>query len=100
MKFQDFSFNGLKVTVGTKSVTHPRTHPRSQSNIPYQLFQSWGHNQSLPVKALGVIVRPNSNKNLEVLKNKGIWQGTQFLLVVVLLWVMANRRCQTFLKQT
>ena len=27
MKFQDTSFNGLKVTVGTKSVTHPRTHP-------------------------------------------------------------------------
>ena len=23
MKFQDSSFNGLKVTVGTKSVTHP-----------------------------------------------------------------------------
>ena len=28
MKFQDSSFNGLKVTVGTKSVTHARTHPR------------------------------------------------------------------------
>ena len=27
MKFQDSSFNGLKVTVGTKSVTHARTHP-------------------------------------------------------------------------
>ena len=26
MKFQDSSFKGLKVTVGTKSVTHPRTH--------------------------------------------------------------------------
>ena len=25
MKFQDSSFNGLKVTVGTKSVTHPLT---------------------------------------------------------------------------
>ena len=25
MKFQDSSFNGLKFTVGTKSVTHPRT---------------------------------------------------------------------------
>ena len=48
MKFQDSSFNGLKVTVGTKSVTHarthPRTHPRSKSNMPHQLFQSWGHN--------------------------------------------------------
>ena len=27
MKFQDSSFNGLKVTVGTKSVTHAPTHP-------------------------------------------------------------------------
>ena len=26
MKFQDSSFKGLKVTVGTKSVTHPPTH--------------------------------------------------------------------------
>ena len=41
MKFQDSSFNGLKVTVGTKSVTHAR----SKSNMPHQLFQSWGHNK-------------------------------------------------------
>ena len=27
MKFQDSSFNGFKVTVGKKSVTHPPTHP-------------------------------------------------------------------------
>ena len=51
MKFQDSSINGLKVTVGTKSVTHARTHarthPRSKSNMPNQLFQSWGHNQYL-----------------------------------------------------
>ena len=45
MKFQDDSFNGLKVTVGTKSVTHPCTHARSKSNMPHQLFQSWGHNK-------------------------------------------------------
>ena len=44
MKFQDSSFNGTKVTVGTKSVTHARTHARSKSNMPHQLFQSWGHN--------------------------------------------------------
>ena len=31
MKFQDSSFNGLKVTVGTKSVTHPRTHPHTHA---------------------------------------------------------------------
>ena len=43
MKFQDSSFNGLKVTLGTKSVTHRRTHPRSQRNMPHQFFQSLGH---------------------------------------------------------
>ena len=42
MKFQDSSFNGLKVTVGTKCVTHAPTHARSKSNMPHQLFQSWG----------------------------------------------------------
>ena len=31
MKFQDSSFNGLKVTVGTKSVTHARTHARTHA---------------------------------------------------------------------
>ena len=31
MKFQESSFNGLKVTVGTKSVTHPRTQPRTHA---------------------------------------------------------------------
>ena len=46
MKFQDSSFNGLKVTVGTKSVTHAPTHARSKSNMPHQLFQSWGHNNT------------------------------------------------------
>ena len=46
MKIQDSSFNGLKVTVGTKSVTHAPTNGRSKSNMPHQLFQSWGHNYS------------------------------------------------------
>ena len=31
MKFQDSSFKGLKVTVGTKSVTHASTHPRTHA---------------------------------------------------------------------
>ena len=43
MKFQDSSFNGLKVTVGTKKCDPP-TNARSKSNMPHQLFQSWGHN--------------------------------------------------------
>ena len=43
MKFQDSSFNGLKVTVGTKKCD-PRTHTCSKkSNMPHQHFRSWGH---------------------------------------------------------
>ena len=48
MKFQDSSFNGFKVTVGTKSVTHPRMHAHSKSNMPHRLFQIWGHNKNFP----------------------------------------------------
>ena len=46
MKFQDSSLNGLKVTVCTKSVTHAPTNGRSKSNMPHQLFKSWGHYQN------------------------------------------------------
>ena len=42
MKFQDSSFNGLKVTVGTKSVTHAPTHARSKSNMPINFFKVGG----------------------------------------------------------
>ena len=48
MKFQDSSFNGLKVTVGTKSVTHAPTHARSKSNMPHQLFKVGGINSVDP----------------------------------------------------
>ena len=57
MKIQDSSFNGLKVTVGTKSVTHPRTNGRSKSNMPHQLFQSWGHKHKVAFNNLPVISR-------------------------------------------
>ena len=33
MKFQDSSFNGLKVTVGTESVTHARTLQKQNGGI-------------------------------------------------------------------
>ena len=59
MKFQDSSFNGLKVTVGTKSVTHPRTHARSKSNMPHQLFQSWGHNDDIHKSLDEFEIRPD-----------------------------------------
>ena len=49
MKFQDSSFNGLKVTVGTKSVTHPRTHA-PKAICPINFFKVGGIN-------MGVIMR-------------------------------------------
>ena len=47
MKFQDSSFNGLKVTVGTKSVTHPRTHALTDAPkaiCPINFFKVGGIN--------------------------------------------------------
>ena len=41
MKFQDSSFNGLKVTEGTKSVTHPRTHA-PKAICPINFFKVGG----------------------------------------------------------
>ena len=55
MKFQDSSFNGLKVTVGTKSVTQARTHARSKSIMPHQLFPSWGHKKRLDIVGIAAI---------------------------------------------
>ena len=41
MKFQDSSFNGLKVTVGTKSVTHTPTHA-PKAICPINFFKVGG----------------------------------------------------------
>ena len=41
MKFQDSSFNGKKVTVGTKSVTHPPTHA-PKAICPINFFKVGG----------------------------------------------------------
>ena len=45
MKFQDSSFNGLKVTVGTKSVTHAPTHA-PKAICPINFFKVGGINMS------------------------------------------------------
>ena len=47
MKFQDSSFNGLKVTVGTKSVTHPRT---LQKQYAPSTFSKLGAQQEIGCK--------------------------------------------------
>ena len=41
MKFQDSSFKSLKVTVGTKSVTHPCTHAQ-KAICPVNFFKVGG----------------------------------------------------------
>ena len=46
MKFQDSSFNGLKVTVGTKSVTHARTHA-PKAICPINFFKVGGITKSI-----------------------------------------------------
>ena len=52
MKFQDSSFNGLKVTVGTKSVTHPPTHA-PKAICPINFFKVGGiKTRSIAVKVL------------------------------------------------
>ena len=41
MKFKDSSLNGLKVTVGTKNVTQPRTHT-PKAICPINFFKVGG----------------------------------------------------------
>ena len=45
MKFQDSSFKSLEVTVGTKSVTHPRTHA-PKAICPINFFKVGGINST------------------------------------------------------
>ena len=54
MKIQDSSFNGLKVTVGTKSVTHAPTHPLTDAPkaiCPINFFKVGGIN----ISGLGIL---------------------------------------------
>ena len=56
MKFQDSSSNGLKVTVGTKSVTHPRTHPPTHAPkaiCPINFFKVGGIIKEYTTTSLG-----------------------------------------------
>ena len=70
MKFQDSSFNGLKVTVGTKSVTHPPTHA-PKAICPINFFKVGGIMKTLTVKqhikGLASINCPRANNTVKVL---------------------------------
>ena len=54
MKFQDTSIHRLKVKKKWCGHTDTRTHGQAQSNMPYQLFQSWGHNHKAIRTTTGV----------------------------------------------
>ena len=60
MKFQDSSFNSLKVTVGTKSVTHAPTHTPTHAPkaiCPINFFKVGGIN--IPLHHKGTIFSAN-----------------------------------------
>ena len=68
MKFQDTSFNSLKVTVGSKKCdahTDARTHAyMSKSNMPTIFFQRWGHKENkVTVERYLVVVEVLSRVN-------------------------------------
>ena len=78
MKFQESSFNGLNVTVGTESVTHAPTHARTHPGTLQKqyapstfsklfFFQSWGHKQwrhhFLHFKSMRVLFRFSRTDN-------------------------------------
>ena len=44
MKFQNCSIRGSKVNGRTH--THRQTDRQAKSNMPFQLFQSWGHKKT------------------------------------------------------
>ena len=55
MKIQDSSFNCLKVTVGTKSVTHAPTHPLTDAPkaiCPINFFKVGGINTKSYIKKI------------------------------------------------
>ena len=57
MKFQDSSFNDLKVIVGTKSVTHARTHAPTKSI--YSMYNIYSTCLKYNIIARPAVVRYN-----------------------------------------
>ena len=54
MKFQDSSFNGLKVTVGTKSVTHARTLQKQYAPSTFSKLGASKLNRNIRYYRIGV----------------------------------------------
>ena len=47
MKFQNPRIHRLKVNRRTHTHTHTHTDRQAESNMPFQLFQSWGHKNTV-----------------------------------------------------
>ena len=59
MKFQDSSCKDLKVTVGTKNVTHPSTHAGSKAICPINFFKVGGIiNKQKPIMVVWAVGCP------------------------------------------
>ena len=69
MKFQDSSFNGLKVTVGTKSVTHPCTHA-PKAICPINFFKVGSIMKECDVSGINLFIR-----SVSLLKMLGSQKG-------------------------
>ena len=65
MRFQDSSFNGLKVTVGTKSVTHPRTNA-PKAICPINFFKVGGITRSFEYYFLHILKRITCQNTFKV----------------------------------
>ena len=46
MKFQNPTIHRSKVNGRTHTQTDRQTHRQAKGNMPFQLFQSWGHNEN------------------------------------------------------
>ena len=65
MKFQDSSFNGLKVIVGTESVTHPRTHALTDAPkaiCPINFFKVGG----IKISCLGQLLERHHQSDTKI----------------------------------
>ena len=63
-------------------MTHPRTHARTKSNMPHQLFQSWGHNKSATDKQNAL--RRECTFKIEIVLEIGVAGVNIYLKITVL----------------
>ena len=97
MKFQDSSFNGFKVTVGTKSVTHARRHTRTHAPkaiCPINFFKVGG---IISVKTLAsrqrFYTRNMKHFFYQLTLNTGVTGSWKFVCLICCFTSMVNSYC-------